>query len=130
VELLEAIHEQVHVLLLDLLLELEHAALRHVVQEEVQLRDRLGTLLGEDHLVEEVLETFIVDEVGSQGNFLNSRVGVGSESVGDSLDTVLSQSVETQIQELKGLVGGESDLEGSGSVDVDDVSVKIQVFDA
>jgi len=100
-----------------------------ILREEVLLYENVGEVVftvGEDQPVEEVCETFVVNEVGADAEGVKVARFVGKHAVDDCLESRDPDSVVSDVKEVQLLVLLESFTQRAGTVNIDYVAVKVE----
>ena len=116
--------------LIELLVELDLVELAQEVVLDPELLQLLcATSLREHELVEQGSQACISDEVPLDRHLRDLARGVSQDALRDALETCLSDSVVTQVKELKAAVRLECNTQGTCAIDIKDVAIERQVLD-
>ena len=126
-KLLEAINVKAFAELFDLSTKLKGEVLAQIVLHHIHVGE-LGSTLSEDCVVEKVSETVVVDEVVTNTEGLQVRLGILSDTVSDCLNTLLSKAIVTEIDKLKSRIYLQQFAQSASTVDINLITVQIQVL--
>lgn len=79
----------------------------------------LGFASWEDSIIEQVAEAIVSDEVETKTQMLDVGGGVLNDTISQSNNTLLSQSIVTDIEEFKGGIDLQELTKGTSTINVD-----------